>query len=97
VRFPWQPQDCTRTCARCGFGWRVPGSARRWWRRGPAYRFLARLVSVAGLSLGGDEARIDELVESLAARKRLAESRRHCPECGAHHFTQRPSPGELPR
>jgi hypothetical protein len=54
------------------------------------------LVVISGLAVGGDQAKVDELVESVSARKRQAESFRHCPECGADHFTQRASPGELP-
>ena len=61
-----------------------------------AYRFLARFVVITGLSVGGDQAKVDEMVESISARKRLAESFRHCPKCDAGHFTQRASPGELP-
>jgi hypothetical protein len=53
-------------------------------------------VVISGLAVGGDPAKVDELVESISARKRLAESFRHCPECGADRFTQRASPGELP-
>jgi hypothetical protein len=53
-------------------------------------------VVAAGLSVGSDPAKIDTMVESISARKRLAESRRHCPECGADHFTQRTSRRELP-
>jgi hypothetical protein len=50
---------------------------------------------IAGV-LGSDPAKIDEMAESISARKRLAESFRHCPKCGADHFTQRTSPGTLP-
>jgi hypothetical protein len=50
---------------------------------------LARVVVISGLAVGGDQAKVDEMVESIAARKRQAESFRHCPECGADHFTQR--------
>jgi hypothetical protein len=57
---------------------------------------LARFVTVLGLAVGGDPAKVDEMVESISARKRRAESLRHCPECGADRFTQRASPGELP-
>jgi hypothetical protein len=53
-------------------------------------------VVITGLSVGGDQAKVDEMVESISARKRLAESFRHCPKCDAGHFTQRASPGELP-
>ena len=49
VQIPWQPQDCTRTCARCGSSWKVPGSARGWWRGRLASRSLARCVVIAGL------------------------------------------------
>jgi hypothetical protein len=96
VRFPWLPQGWTRTCAQCGSIWQVPGPARWWWRRRSAYGFLARFVVISGLAVGGDQAKVDELVESISARKRLAESFRSCPECGADRFTQRASPGELP-
>jgi len=51
---------------------------------------------ISGLAVGGDPAKVDEMVESISARKRLADSLRHCPECGADRFTQRASPGELP-
>jgi hypothetical protein len=61
-----------------------------------AYRSMARIVMIAGLSVSGDPAKVDGMVESISARKRLAESFRHCPKCGADHFTQRASPGELP-
>jgi hypothetical protein len=57
---------------------------------------LTRFVEVSGLAVGGDPAKVDELVESISARKRLAESLRRCPECGADRFTQRVSPAELP-
>ena len=74
----------------------MPGPARRWWRRESAYGFLARLVVISDLAVGGDPAKVDELMESISAQRRLAESFRHCPECGADRFTQRVSPGELP-
>jgi hypothetical protein len=51
---------------------------------------------VAGLCVGGDPAKIDTMVESISARERLAESLRHCPDCGADQFTQRASRRELP-
>jgi uncharacterized protein YfcZ (UPF0381/DUF406 family) len=34
-------------------------------------------------------------VKSISEQNRLAEAFRHCPECDADHFTQRPSRGEL--
>jgi hypothetical protein len=80
----------------CGSLWQVPGSARQWWRSSLAYRFLARFVVVVGVAVAGDQAKIDEMVESISARKRLAESRHRCPHCGADRFVQRASAGKLP-
>lgn len=60
VQIPWQPQDCTRTCARCGSSWKVPGSARGWWRGRLASRSLARCVVIAGLLVGANQENMDE-------------------------------------
>jgi hypothetical protein len=48
---------------------------------------------IAGLA-GAKQENVDNMVESISARIRLAESLRHCPECHADHFTQRASAGE---
>jgi hypothetical protein len=96
VRIPWQPQDYTRTCARCGSTWKVPGPAKRWWRSRMVNRSLARCAVIAGLLAGASQENADSMAESISARIRLAESLRHCPECHADHFTQRASAGELP-
>jgi hypothetical protein len=96
VQIPWQPQNCTRTCAWCGSSWKVPGSARRWWRGRLVSRSLARCVVIVGLLVGANQENVDDMVESISARIRLAESLRHCPECHADQFTQRASAGELP-
>jgi hypothetical protein len=53
-------------------------------------------VVIAGLVVGGDQVKVDGMVESISARIRFAESLRHCPKCASDHFTQRASPGELP-
>jgi hypothetical protein len=96
VRFPWQPQGYTRTCGRCGSIWQVSGSARRWWRSRLVNRFLARFVVITGVGVNVDQVKVNELVESISAQIRFADSLRHCPKCGADHFTQRASRGELP-
>ena len=59
-------------------------------------RSLARCAVIVGLLAGAEQENVDSMVESIAARIRLAESLRHCPECRADHFTQRVSAGELP-
>jgi len=53
-------------------------------------------VVIVGLLTGANQENVDEMVESISARARLAESLRHCPNCHADHFTQRASAGELP-
>jgi hypothetical protein len=53
-------------------------------------------VVITGVGVNGDQVKVNELVESLSAQIRFAESLRHCPKCGADHFTQRASRGELP-
>jgi hypothetical protein len=96
VRIPWQPQEYTRTCVQCGSSWKVPGSARRWWRGRLVNKSLARCTVIVGLLVGANQENVDDMVESISARIRLAESLRHCPKCHAGHFTQRASAGELP-
>lgn len=59
-------------------------------------RLLARFVVITGVGVNVDQVKVNELVESISARIRFAESLRHCPKCGADHFTQRASRGELP-
>jgi hypothetical protein len=51
---------------------------------------------IAGLLAGANQENVDNMLESISARIRLAESLRHCPKCHAGHFTQRASAGELP-
>jgi hypothetical protein len=53
-------------------------------------------VVIVGLLVGANQENVDDMVESISARIRLAESLRHCPECHADQFTQRASAGELP-
>jgi hypothetical protein len=52
-------------------------------------------VFAGGMAVNGDPAKVDEMVESISAQIRHAESLRHCPKCHADHFMQRASPGEL--
>ena len=95
VRFPRQPQAYTRTCAQCGSTWHVPTSARQW-RSRLVNRFLAEFVTIAGAALGGDPDTVARRAESISERNRQAKTSRHCPNCGADHFTQRVSRRELP-
>jgi len=83
VRLPWQAKEYTRTCVVCGYTWQVPASTAR--RR-------RRMISAFSVAPGGktiDRAELAREVESISAANQPAEAFRHCPKCGADHFTQR--------
>jgi DNA-directed RNA polymerase subunit M/transcription elongation factor TFIIS len=81
MRFPWQPQVYVRACAECGYTWRVP----RW----AAQR---RVRSISMISVASrttiDRGELTREIESASAANQSADTFRHCPECGADHFTQ---------
>jgi DNA-directed RNA polymerase subunit M/transcription elongation factor TFIIS len=89
MRFPWQPREYARTCAECGYIWRVP----RW----AAHR---RVQSISMISVATrtniDRGELARKIGSASAANQSADTFRHCPKCGADHFTQRPLRGELP-
>ena len=95
MRFPWQPQEITRTCAQCGSVWHVPGSARRW-RSKVVSRFMAGVAVITGALVEVDPAAVARTVDSISEQNRVAEARHRCPYCQADHFTQRTSLGDLP-
>lgn len=87
MRLPWQAAEYARTCAECGYTWRVPRSAAR--RR---FRSISAF-NVAGSGAMIDRAELRNEVNSISAQNQPAETFRHCPQCGADHFTQRPLRG----
>jgi DNA-directed RNA polymerase subunit M/transcription elongation factor TFIIS len=81
--FPWRAQEYERTCVECGYTWRVPRSAAR--RR-------VRSISAFSVAPGGrgiDRPELAREIKSISAENQRAEALRHCPKCGADHFTQR--------
>jgi ribosomal protein L37AE/L43A len=95
MRFPWQPQVSTRTCARCGSTWHVPRSAWLW-----RSKFASRLVASAAVITGGaveaDPAAVNRTVDAISEKSRLAEARYQCPQCPADHVTRPASGDERP-
>ncbi len=89
MRFPWQPQVYARTCAGCSYTWRVP----RW----AAQR---RVRSISMISVASrktiDRGELTREIESASAANQSAGTFRHCPECGADHFTQHALRDESP-
>ena len=89
MRFPWQPQEYARTCAECGYIWRVPKRAAQ-----------RRVRSISMISVATrttiDRAELTREIESASAANQSADTFRRCPRCGADHFTQRALRGESP-
>ena len=89
MQFPWQPQEYARTCAECGYIWRVP----RWAAQRRVWSVL--VISVAS-RITIDRGELTRKVQSASAANQSADTFRHCPKCGPDHFTQRALRGELP-
>jgi DNA-directed RNA polymerase subunit M/transcription elongation factor TFIIS len=89
MRFPWQPREYARTCAECGYTWRVP----RW----AAQR---RVRSISMISVASrttiDRSELRREIKSASVANQSADTFRRCPQCGTDHFTQRALRGELP-
>ena len=82
VRFPWQPAEYSRTCEECGYTWLVPRKAAR--KR-------IRPINMFSAAPGGtrvDRGELSRQVASISMEIRTADVLRHCPKCGAAHFTQ---------
>jgi len=89
MRFPWQPREYARTCAECGYIWRVP----RW-----AAQRRVRSISMISVASRAtiDRGELTRKVQSASGANQSADTFRHCPRCEADHFTQRTLHGELP-
>jgi hypothetical protein len=83
VRFPWQAREYVRTCEECGYCWRVPRSAAR-------RRMTSINMFTVTTGTRVDRAELAREVTSISAANQQANAFRHCPQCGADHFTQRP-------
>ena len=79
-------REWERTCAECGYTWRVPRSIARRGIRGMS------AMSVFGASAGPlhDTRNAGGLSANIGARAELMEGFRVCAKCGADDFTQSP-------
>jgi hypothetical protein len=89
MRFPWQSQEYARTCAECGYIWRVP----RW-----AARRHVRSISMISVATRTtiDRGELAREIESASAANQGAGTFQCCPKCGADHFTQHALRGKSP-
>ena len=76
-------REWERTCAECGYTWRVPRSIARHGISGMGMGGTARAAKMSP-RYGG------EYRAGVESRAELMEGFRTCAKCGADHFTQRP-------
>ena len=87
VRLPWQAREYERTCAKCGYAWRVPRSAVHKPISGFSSAPRGRPVSLGGVNpvVPASEA---ELVSSEAISE-VAAAYEQCLKCGSDYYKQR--------
>jgi len=84
VHIPWPARQYERTCADCGYCWRVP-------------RQLARHVNPPRLSHTGGGRGVPGIgyvdahdAQAFDKRAEESEAYRTCAKCSSHHYSQRP-------
>jgi hypothetical protein len=80
MRIPGRPNEYERTCAECGYAWRVP----RWAVHPPT-----KGLPFAGLGGIGMQAEIDAVVAENAQLAEGKDAFRVCSMCGSVHYKQR--------
>jgi hypothetical protein len=87
VRLPWRAREYERTCATCGYAWRVPRSANNKPISGFSVAPRGRPVSLGRLNpvVPGSEPEI----ASSEAISEVAAAFGQCPKCGGYRYTQR--------
>ena len=83
MRVPWRAREYERTCAECGFVWRVPKVLAHPPKRGMPF-----------LGLGGIGAAREThaVIEANAEMSEQAAEFRRCPQCASAHYRQRSVP-----
>ena len=88
VRILWRANEYERTCADCGYAWRVPRSAMHKPISGFGLAPRGRPVTLGGL----DPVVADSEPEIVASEAigEVAAAYAVCPKCGSDQYTQRP-------
>jgi hypothetical protein len=82
MRLPWQAREFERTCAECGYTWRVPRSAHR--RRGGISAYSHGPRGMYSVPDNSQEIAASEAVSAVDA------TYAHCPRCDSDRYTQQP-------
>ena len=84
----WRAREYERTCAECGYAWRVPRSATRKPISGFSVAPRGRPVSLGGV----DPLVPDSEPELVASQEigQVAAAFGQCPKCGCFRYMQRP-------
>jgi hypothetical protein len=85
MHLPWPAQQYERTCADCGYAWRVPRYFARRHMQG-----ISNFLVNPGRGRVFDEAEFDREVQSSMDMGERAETLRKCPKCDSEHYSQRP-------
>jgi hypothetical protein len=89
LRILWRANEYERTCADCGYAWRVPRSARH--RPDSGFSLAPRGRSI---TLGRLNPVVPDSEPEIAASEEISEGAAayaRCPGCGWEHYTQRPA------
>lgn len=88
---PWRAREFERTCADCGYGWRVPRQfARRHFQS--ISSFTTRVPKMRGRAIdprGPDFSQLNSEVQAIELSNQEIEAFRSCPRCSSLRFTQR--------
>ena len=87
MRILWRANEYERTCADCGYAWRVPRSAVRKPISGFSLAPRGRPVILGGLNPV-----VSDSEPEIAASEAIGEEAAafaECPKCGSEHYTQR--------
>ena len=89
MRILWRANEYERTCADCGYAWRVPRSAVHKPITGFGMAPRGRPVTLGGLNPVVADSE-PEIAASEAIGE-VAAAYAECPKCGSEHYTQRPA------